>query len=76
MKLTSFPKIVLKARPAELARDEFGWESPQFGHLWIVEHPERGLLIVSAEALTGPDETEPLFDWAEELLASLEFTES
>lgn len=68
-----FPNIVLKTRAAELVQDDFGWESPQAGHIWVVEHPERGLLIVSAERLTGPGPTEPLRSWTEEVLRSLDF---
>ncbi|MGI9606542.1 MAG: hypothetical protein ACR2P0_10430 [Acidimicrobiales bacterium] len=68
-----FPNIVLKARAADLVRTEFGWEPPHGGHLWIVEHPDRGLLIVSNEALVGPEVVEPLRSWTEEILESLDF---
>ncbi len=67
-----FPNVVAKTRPEDLARGEFGWESPQFGHLWLVETADRGLLVVSAETMNGPDAVEPLFVWAQDLLASLE----
>ncbi|MDW3179979.1 MAG: hypothetical protein R8J94_21500 [Acidimicrobiia bacterium] len=70
-----FPNIVLKARTADLARTEFGWESPELGHLWVIEHPSRGLLIVSAEALAGPGAVEPLRQWTDGLLRTLEFRE-
>ncbi|GEM_PF-1242640 len=68
-----YPNIVLKARTADLARTEFGWETPQVGNLWIVEHPVRGLLLVSAEALKDRETIDLLQPWAEELLATLEF---
>lgn len=68
-----FPSIVLKPRAEDLARAEFGWESPQFGHLWVVEHPQRGLLVLSTESFGGPDVVNPLFAWASEVLNSLEF---
>lgn len=69
------PNVVLKARTADLVRSEFGWESPSEGHLWVVEQPDRGLLIVSAEALDGPEAIEPLRAWTDELLRTLAFQE-
>lgn len=72
-----FPKIALKTRIADLARPEFGWESTHRGHLWIVEHPESGLLIVSAETLdTGSTTAAALRPWTDNLLRGLEFRES
>ena len=68
-----FPNIVLKARAADLVRSEFGWESPQEGHLWVIEHPDRGLLIVSSEGLVGPEAIEPLRSWTDDLLRTLAF---
>ncbi len=69
----NFPNVVLKTRAEDLARDEFGWESPHTGHLWIVEHGDRGLLIVSTEALRPDSDPEALRAWTESLVASLEF---
>lgn len=68
------PKVVLKLRPVDLVRSEFGWESPRLGHIWAIEHPERGLLVVSAEPELATGEA--LRPWAERLLRSLEFVES
>jgi hypothetical protein len=70
-----FPNVVLKARTADLVRPEFGWEPPQSGHLWVIEHPDRGLLLVSTEALAGPEAIEPLRSWTADMLQSLEFRE-
>jgi hypothetical protein len=39
----------------------------------VIEHPDRGLLIVSAEVLPGSDQAEPLRSWTEGLLRSLDF---
>ena len=69
------PNVVLKVRAADLVRAEFGWESPRTGHVWVVEHPERGLLLVSAEDWVGPGDFESLRPWTEELLGTLEFRE-
>jgi len=69
------PNIVLKVRPDDLVRSEFGWESPRTGNLWVVEHPDRGLLLVSTETWYGPGPYAELRPWAEALLASLGFRE-
>jgi hypothetical protein len=70
------PNVVLKLREADLTRSEFGWESPHLGHLWMYEHPDRGLLIVSSEAFGDQSAAAPLRRWTEELLRTLEFGES
>ena len=70
-----YPNVVLKARTADLVRTEFGWETPQAGYLWVIEHPDRGLLIVSAEALASPGAVVPLRSWTDQLLRTVEFRE-
>lgn len=71
------PDIVLKTRSAELVRSEYGWEPPCCGHLWIFEHPERGLLIISAQRGSEfSDGRELPRSWVESMLRSLEFANS
>ncbi|MEM7285836.1 MAG: hypothetical protein AAF480_05755 [Actinomycetota bacterium] len=67
-----FARVVLKTREADLARDEFGWASPRLGHLWTIEHPVRGLLILSTEATTQ-EQADAVFAWTRDLASSLEF---
>ncbi len=69
--------ILLKTRPAELVRDEYGWQLPCCAYLWIIEHPERGLLMISAQRLSEfDDDPELLRSWVESMLSSLEFVDS
>lgn len=71
----SNPNVVLKARDADLVRPEFGWEPPHRGQLWVIEHPERGLLIVSAASFSS-ETIDELRTWTQALLRSLEFREA
>ena len=70
------PNVVLKVRADDLVRSEFGWESPRIGSLWAIEHPDRGLLLVSAENRQGAFEIEPLRQWTDSLLRTLRFEEA
>ena len=60
--------------PSEL---EFnGWTAPTRGRMWLIEHPERGLLIISADVLDNADIVFPLvLDQTEAILSTLEFIE-
>lgn len=53
-----------------------GWRSPPKGQAWVIEHPERGLLIMTAEAFQDVDEVFPkILAFAELAIASLEFVD-
>lgn len=67
-----FVNIVLKPRPDDLLRREFGWATPALATLWVIEHPERGLLLVTTRP-GSPDAVAPIEAWAAELVASLAF---
>lgn len=69
-----FVAPVLLTRTAELGDDASGWVPPQDGHLWVIEHPERGVLIVATVALEDPQITTPLIrTWAEDFLTTVRF---
>lgn len=52
------------------------WFAPPRARLWVIEHPDRGLLMITAEAYVQPDEFfEPALEAAAPVLASLEFVE-
>ena len=36
------------------------WSAPPRGRVWLVEHPERGLLVITAEAFAEPDAVFPV----------------
>ena len=64
--------------PALLATDAMGatWDVPSRARLWVIGHPERGVLIISAEARANVAITWPLIEErTEELISSLEFVE-
>ena len=52
------------------------WNAPAQARLWAIDHPERGLLIVSAEVRANVAVAGPLIiERTEELVANLEFIE-
>ncbi len=52
------------------------WFPPPRGRMWAVEHPERGLLIITAEAFIDPDEVFPIvLAQTEAVIDTLEFIE-
>lgn len=70
-----FARVVLKSRVEDFDRPESGWRAPRAGHLWIIEHPDRGLLIVSAEG-SGPGDAETSGAWTESVIERLDFSEA
>lgn len=56
--------------------DQRGWFAPSVGRIWLIEHPERGLLMATAEygGTTGP-EFDAVVARADRLVASIEFVE-
>ena len=53
---------------------EAPWRPPPRGRLWVVEHPERGLVLITAEAYVDPDNAFPLaLAQTEPIIDSLEF---
>ena len=55
---------------------EHTWKIPARGRLWVVQHPERGVLIVTAEARGNVAVTWPLIDErTEEIVAGLIFVD-
>ncbi|MEE9415228.1 MAG: hypothetical protein V3V01_08080 [Acidimicrobiales bacterium] len=65
-------QILLRRNP----EDERGWWAPPLGQIWLLEHPERGLLMINAEAWDDLETAFPLIvTQTEEILESLEFIE-
>ncbi len=58
-------------------REEAGaWAAPPRARLWAVEHPERGLLMITAEAFWDPDTNFPIvLEQTQPIVDSLEFIE-
>jgi len=56
--------------------DERGWFTPPLGTTWVIEHPDRGLLMITAESFFGdPDVNARIAALTTDLVATLSFTE-
>jgi hypothetical protein len=56
---------------------ELDWRAPERGRIWLIEHPERGLLMINAEAGGDIDTTFPtLLEFVEPMLTSMEFVDA
>lgn len=67
-------RVAFRASEADLLADDWGWEAPRRGRVWMIEHPERGLQLVSAKAFDDTDTALPIVsDWAEELVSSIRY---
>jgi len=70
-----------RGREAEIMMSpdaELGWFSPPTGRLWIVEHPERGILILTAWG-AGPDAAtikDEAIEYQERIIEVLEFSDA
>ncbi len=53
-----------------------GWAVPPQARLWAIEHPDRGLLMITAEAFWEPDTNFPIIlEQTEPIIESLEFVD-
>ncbi|MEM7285835.1 MAG: hypothetical protein AAF480_05750 [Actinomycetota bacterium] len=67
--------IMLRYSPLDLADSIWGWDAPAAGRLWVIDHPERGLMMVSAHAFEDVDTVLPAVnDLADVVVQSLSFT--
>ena len=68
--------LVLRTSELEGTSPDLGWFPGRAGRLWVVEHPDRGLQMISAKAFENPEEQLPVAQaWAEELIASLNYVD-
>jgi hypothetical protein len=71
---TDIGAILLRFSPLDVAEDYLGWDAPAGGRLWLIEHPDRGLMI-NAKAFENVDELLPVATaLGESLVESLIFT--
>lgn len=56
---TDVGAIVLRFSPLDVEVENFGWDTPVEGRIWLIEHPDRGLLMVSTHAFDDVDEVLP-----------------
>lgn len=54
--------------------DNTGWWAPARGRTWLIDHPDRGLLMITSEAFTDVDNVFPIIlAQTESIIESLEF---
>ncbi|MBT8241175.1 MAG: hypothetical protein KJN63_08110, partial [Acidimicrobiia bacterium] len=58
----------------KLTPDSDGWRPPTRGRMWLIDHPDRGVLMITAEAFQNVDTVFPLvLEQTEQIIGSLEF---
>jgi hypothetical protein len=68
--------INVKWIPESNPESGLGWFLPLRGRVWLVEHPDRGLLMISAEVFDDIDGSfPPVLGHGEDIIDSLEFIE-
>ena len=59
-----------------LADPAFGWDAPAAGRIWLIEHPERGLMMISAHAFDDVDAMLPIVnELGDAIVQSLRFAD-
>ncbi|MGI9606543.1 MAG: hypothetical protein ACR2P0_10435 [Acidimicrobiales bacterium] len=67
--------IMLRFSPLDVNEDFLGWDAPAAGRIWLIEHPDRGLMMISAHAFEDVDAMLPrVTELGEAIVASLTFT--
>jgi hypothetical protein len=67
--------ILFRFSRLDVAGDYLGWDAPAAGRLWLIEHPDRGLMMINAKAFDNVDELLPVVTaLGEALVESLIFT--
>lgn len=67
--------IMLRFSPLDVSESILGWDAPSAGRIWLVEHPERGLMMISTHAFQDVDEMLPLLnELGDAIVGSITFT--
>ena len=66
--------IVMKFSSFEVSEERYGWDAPEAGRMWLIEHPERGLLMINGQAFAETEAMSPVVnERAEAIVASMTF---
>ncbi len=66
--------IMLRFSPLDLAEDSLGWDAPASGRIWLIEHPDRGPMMISTHAFENVEEVLPkVNDLGEAIISSMTF---
>ena len=67
--------IMLRFSPLDVKDDFLGWDVPAAGRIWLIDHPDRGLMMLSTHAFENVDEMLPVVtELGEAIVGSLTFT--
>ena len=69
-------EILLKFSTLDAEAEFLGWDAPAAGRIWLIDHADRGLMMVSTHAFEAVDEVLPVVnELAEAVLGSMTFTD-
>lgn len=67
--------ILLRFSPLDTNEEFLGWDAPAAGRIWLIEHPDRGLKMISTHAFENVDDLLPqVNELGEAVVESLTFT--
>ena len=67
--------IMLRFSPLDVKEEFLGWDAPAAGRIWLMDHPDRGLMMISAHAFENVDTMLPrVIELTEAVVDSLTFT--
>lgn len=67
--------IVLRYSSLDVAEEYLGWDAPAAGRLWVIDHPDRGVMTINASAFGEVEELLPIVtSLGEAIVESLIFT--
>ena len=68
--------IMLRFSPLDVNEDYLGWDAPAAGRIWLIDHPDRGLMMFSTHAFGNVDTMLPVVtELGEAIVGSLTFTQ-
>ncbi|MDW3179978.1 MAG: hypothetical protein R8J94_21495 [Acidimicrobiia bacterium] len=74
---TDVGAIPIRFSPLDAAVDYLGWDTPAAGRMWLIEHPDRGLMMISTHAFENVDVMLPVVnELGEAIVGSLTFLDS
>lgn len=60
MTSTDVGAIAFRFSPLDILDPSLGWDTPAAGRIWLIEHPERGLMMMSTHAFDKVDTLLPI----------------
>ncbi len=71
---TDVGAIPIRFSPLDISVDFLGWDAPAAGRVWMIEHPDRGLMMISTHAFENVEDMLPrVNELGEAIVGSLTF---